>query len=168
MAKRKGDAKDTLLDELESIKGLLQNEDEIPVLNEVIDTLEPVPPHQQRQGSLLLNPAPIAAPPEPESVTAQTASDAPAAEAESIRRPPSTLGENPFLPAHIRARLKGNRHAVDSTPPPFPPEPTSRQQLIQDVIHSCLPDIERRLLARLDTLTEAQLRQLLEEDTLEP
>lgn len=86
MAERKGDTKDTLLDELESIKGLLQDEDDIPILSEIFEAIEPLPVGASRQPSLF-------------NTNTQTST-------QRLNRRPANItkasGENPFLPAHIR------------------------------------------------------------------
>lgn len=156
MAERKGDTKETLLDELESIKGLLLDEDDIPILSEVIESIEPLPDHQARQRSLFAS-SPVAgqrdAAPRPASITRAS-------------------GENPFLPQHIRERLHGNRPPplVDETPAPHSlgkvddaPAPVSRAALINEVVQASLPDIESRLRARLDAMTDEQLLNLMSE-----
>ncbi len=152
MAERKGDTKDTLLDELESIKGLLLDEDDIPILSEVIESIEPLPDDSPRQPSLFQSSPRSREPQRPASITRAS-------------------GENPFLPEHIRARLHGNR------PPPLvedlitqsPSQPRTeagmdasktRSALIDEVIQASLPDIEARLRARLTTLTQEQLQAL--------
>lgn len=159
MAERKGDTKETLLDELESIKGLLQDDDDIPILSEVIEAIEPVPQDRPRQTSLFQPPASTRAPaakPRPASITRAS-------------------GENPFLPEHIRARLHGNRPpplveelAANASAQPRTDTPAegqvSRAMLIDEVIQACLPDIEARLRARLDALTDEQLQALIADD----
>lgn len=145
MAERKGDTKDTLLNELESIKGLLQDEDDIPILSEVIESIEPLSDDSPRQPSLFQS--------------------SPSRSGEPKRRPASITrasGENPFLPEHIRARLHGNR------PPPLVEDlldsgtdaSTTRAALIDEVIQASLPDIEARLRARLYALSDEQLQDL--------
>lgn len=151
MAERKGDTKDTLLEELESIKGLLLEEDDIPVLSEIIEAIEPLPADTPRQPSLFNT-----------TNTGRTPS--------RTQRPASITkasGENPFLPAHIRARLQGNRPpplvdelTADPTPEPEPTELT-RDTLVQEIIDTCLPELEAKLRARLQALTDEQLLALL-------
>lgn len=159
MAERKGDTKDTLLDELESIKGLLQDEDDIPILSEVIEAIEPLPADSPRQPSLFQT---------SNSASTHSAKPRPA----SITR---ATGENPFLPEHIRARLHGNRppplvEELAANPPAQPrtepptDRPLSRAALIEEVVQASLPDIEARLRARLSSLTEEQLQTLIADD----
>lgn len=127
--------KTAMLTELESIKGLLQEEDDIPILQEVIDA-DPAANLSQRS----LGAAPAAraiteqqqdffAPPSSgdnsadllaslndlEAKTAVITAGKAHAEAAKPARPSlaKATGENPFLPEHIRARLHGNN------PPPL-------------------------------------------------
>lgn len=165
MAERKGDTKDTLLNELESIKGLLQDEDDIPILSEVIESIEPLPDDGPRQPSLFqTSPRP----------------------GEPKRRPASITrasGENPFLPEHIRARLHGNRppplvedllnessslSRTDSRTDSGADAVTSRSALIDEVIQASLPDIEARLRARLYALSDEQLQELASAEPTDP
>lgn len=181
MAERKGDTKSTLLDELESIKGLLVEEkeafkeafkerdasenwpladDDIPILREVIEAIEPADPDRPSQPSLF------------------TDSSTPA----QRRRPPQPTraeGENPFLPAHIRARLQGNQpppllneseprsdhaHARIAEPQPaYGPQPQvpTRTELVEAVIAELRPELEARLRARLEPLSQDVLLELL-------
>lgn len=104
-----------------------------------------------------------------------------------IQRPPlaRASGENPFLPQHIRARLHGNN------PPPLfdfspgknlpgsksanetktghsefktesKPDNTLRQHVIQEVIASVMPQLEKELRRRLEELSEQELEQMHE------
>lgn len=170
MAERNGDTKDTLLEELESIKGLLDDEDAIPVLREVIESIEPLEDSEPRQPSLF-----------------RSADSGPAARKRSsgVTR---ASGENPFLPAHIRARLHGNRPpphwehppaegdpvtprpavtespaATDNAvPPPTTHALISRQRLIDQVVKESLPELEAKLRHRLHEATDEQLRHWLD------
>lgn len=152
MNEPKGETKDTLLDELESIRGLLDDEDEIPVLNEVIESIEPVTGEAERR------PPPLS----PDSPRRAGAGRRPA----PARR---ASGENPFLPAHIRARLHGNRPpAAMSAPAPEPTRkqegtesPPDREALLDEVVDACLPEVRNRLRQRLEALSPEQLRALL-------
>lgn len=94
-----------------------------------------------------------------------------------------STGQNPFLPEHIRARLHGN-----NPPPTFTLENTYKnkkttpftrssnsythssstkkinshqQQLIDEVINSLLPEIERELRGRLEAMSKTALEELL-------
>lgn len=170
-------AKEALLDELESIKGLLQDEldqkaltqaseadewaqyapedgeEEIPVLREVIESIEPVTPGAPRQPSLFTEEGrpPQSRPP----------------------RPTRATGENPFLPAHIRARLQGSQPALDAfkTPPDnvehkaadhkaglSPNE--ARSALIDAIVRESLPELEAKLRERLAAYSEEALQRL--------
>lgn len=72
--------------------------------------------------------------------------------------------ENPFLPKHIRDRLQGNR----STPPPAttvpPAQPvaassnskSSEEQLVDELVKTYLPKIERELRERLRNMLQRQ------------
>lgn len=202
--------KSEMLLELESIKGLLHEEDEIPILQEVID--------QPRAANTQNN--------VPESVSsitetaAQTARriyieqqdffNAPKDSAKQLldtiadledittsntktinntsqqTRPNliKTTGENLFLPEHIRSRLHGNN------PPPLfemqtarkiartsrpttqlgntqHPQLTSKQsfssqqELIDDLMDSLLPEIEKELRNRLEKMSKESLAKLL-------
>lgn len=83
-------------------------------------------------------------------------------------------GENPFLPQHIRARLHGNNPPPlfssnrDKGPAPTVNKPVgealSRQQLIREVVAAVLPEVEQELRQRLQTLTDEQLEELLNDD----
>ncbi|WP_347332611.1 hypothetical protein [Marinimicrobium locisalis] len=172
MAERNGDTKDTLLEELESIKGLLDDEDAIPVLREVIESIEPLEADEPRQPSLF-----------------RSADTRPASRKGSggVTR---ASGENPFLPAHIRARLHGNRPppswgqpvvegaeeaaiqptaatkgpapAENSAPPSTPQALITRQRLIDQVVQESLPEMEAKLRRRLHEASDEQLRHWLD------
>lgn len=165
----RGDTKDTLLEELESIKGLLlEPEDDIPVLHEVIESIEPLEQGAPRQSSLFTTNIPAG----------RTAAPHP-------RRPAPTKasGENPFLPAHIRARLHGNRpppgfesddaSAPSKSAPAMAPDTeesssasaptyTSREQLVNELITDLQPMLEAQLRDKLNALSQEQLRQLMD------
>lgn len=79
-------------------------------------------------------------------------------------------GENPFLPAHIRKRLHGNK------PPPLfePVTPASaskaspsatRAQLVEEVVNSLLPQVRRKLRDALLEMDAEQLRELLNDES---
>lgn len=164
------DTKDTLLEELESIKGLLlEPDDDIPVLHEVIESIEPLEQGAPRQSSLFTTNIPAGR------------------TAPSPRRPAPTKasGENPFLPAHIRARLHGNRPppgfdsesapARDTAPvsdkAPVPDKTKSptrsatdinREQLVDELLSELQPLLEAQLRDKLNALSQEQLRQLMD------
>jgi hypothetical protein len=171
-----------MLQELESIKGLLLEEEDIPLLqSEMYDNIQPAtpgagiqPPHpvlpgqgslfddsQANKTSSIKNIPPITIPPS-KPITNTTID----------RTPSKPSGENPFLPQHIRERLHGN-----NPPPLFEYEAaqkiatatklspyrtnTSRQQLIEDVINGLIPQIETELRHRLFAMSTEDLEQLL-------
>lgn len=159
------DTKDTLLEELESIKGLLlEPEDDIPVLHEVIESIEPLEQGAPRQSALFTT-----------NIPAGRTAPGP-------RRPAPTKasGENPFLPAHIRARLHGNRPppgfdsdssvpARDTAPAPDKTESpnrsaadVSREQLVNELLSELQPLLEAQLRDKLNGLSREQLRQLMD------
>lgn len=241
---QKGKNRAAILQELESIKGLLVDEEDIPVLQEVIDTTEAqlengetldeedLQELQRAYRDLLqahedteAGEAPAVPTPELESPFSDTAArtevqtslfdtdfsqpedladspsedspqEAPEPEPQagkpassenrgsSFRRSGVTkaTGENPFLPAHIRARLHGNRPPPLFEPLPFQPisskaaskealkgsEPgqkLKRAQLTDELVAEFLPQIEVALRTRLKAMTEEQLQQLASEDT---
>ncbi len=236
---QKGKNRAAILQELESIKGLLVDEEEIPVLQEVIDTAEAqlesgesvdeedLQELQQAYRDLLQAQdntgseeeiAPDTPTVEPtanetavkaELQTSLFATDfseledqtsapsdefaveakAPESEADkpldldrrgsSARRPGVTkaTGENPFLPAHIRARLHGNRPPPLFEPHMPPPAPTveaskssepgdrvNRALLTDELVAEFLPQIEAALRDRLQAMTEEQILQLSSRD----
>jgi hypothetical protein len=172
-----------ILQELESIKGLLlEEEEDIPLLHsEMYDNIQPAtpgagiqPPHPALpgQGSLFedsqanktsssKNIPPISIP--PSKTVTNTNID---------RTPSKPSGENPFLPQHIRERLHGNnppplfeyeaaqKIATATKQTPYKTN-TSRQQLIEDVINSLIPQIETELRHRLFAMSPEDLEQLL-------
>lgn len=170
----RGDTKDTLLEELESIKGLLlEPEDDIPVLHEVIESIEPLEQGAPRQSSLFTTNIPAGR------------------TAPHPRRPAPTKasGENPFLPAHIRARLHGNRpppgfdsesssapaHDAAPTPDKTPvPDKTeslnrsaadiNREQLVNELLSELQPLLEAQLRDKLNSLSREQLHQLMDQE----
>ncbi len=236
---QKGKNRAAILQELESIKGLLVDEEDIPVLQEVIDSAEAhldegeslddeeLQELQQAYRDLLQaqeelvdeteaaseTPAPTAdetpvrtevqtslfdddvsqpedepdasfgAPSTEASASKPEATKAPSNESRSAtsRRPGVTkaTGENPFLPAHIRARLHGNRPPPlfePLTPMPTPTNQASKvsapadrvsRALVTDaLVNEFLPQIEAALRHRLKAMTDEQLRQLSSENTL--
>ena len=223
--------KTVILRELESIKGLL-DDDDIPLLQEVIDSaeeeadsqetldgedlaelqqayrdllqargLEPEWPIENEEPPMLHeieaepvdNPAPEngqttpihATPIEEPWQEVQTSlfdlDNEPSESAHGTTRRNSITkasGENPFLPAHIRERLHGNR------PPPLfePVAPTGksntaskttesvapypdRMQLIEEVVNSLLPQVRIKLRDALLEMDAEQLSQFLSDDS---
>jgi len=169
MAEHDPDPKNELLSELESIKGLLNEQDtesmpdvdQIPVLREVIESIEPVPDDRPHQPPLF-----------PETNTKPQRSS----------RPVQAKGENPFLPPHIRARLQGNQPSPHWAEPteqaeetatrapagagkksdnrPAPQSSTARSELIEALVEELRPLLEARLKARLEAMTDEQLADL--------
>lgn len=164
MAEHDPDPKNALLDELESIKGLLDEQDpeplpdldQIPVLREVIESIEPLPENRPHQPPLF-----------PETGAKPRRS-----------QPVQAKGENPFLPPHIRARLQGNQPAPhwsgatgqaeadtgarseageETGDPKAGPSATTRAELIEALLDEFRPLLEARLKARLEAMTEEQL-----------
>lgn len=141
-----------LLDELESIQGLLDH-DEIPLLQEVIEQIEQRGEQTSAVGQreenyeLDLGDAP--------THTGTTA--------KPVATPAAARGENPFLPQHIRSRLRGNR-AGDFASEANSLKYTERQQLIDDVINDLLPQVKATLRTKLSALTDQELGALKSQD----
>lgn len=203
-----------ILQELESIKGLLLEEDDIPILqdmegeDEILhEEFHPEPPvlntrHESvlpGQGSLFDEPKSALAKiadqlntsaslstdsgTHPSAVTQQDKKPGFAAHlggthtsSHSDHRPlAKASGENPFLPQHIRERLHGN-----NPPPLFEYETAKkiinsskniahktnkpRQYLVEEVMLSMMPQIERELRHRLFAMSVEDLEKLLNED----
>lgn len=173
-----------ILQELESIKGLLLEEDDIPILQEA----EAIPTEVNTQQHPLLK--------KQTAIPAQLEPTLPGQgslfEGETKRQgftqhlntPPhhqalrplvKGTGENPFLPQHIRERLHGN-----NPPPLFEYETAKkiinatkniaqkinkpRQVLIDDVINSLMPQIESELRHRMFAMSVEDLEKLLNQD----
>ena len=124
----KSKRKAAMLLELESIKGLLRDEDDIPILQEVPDHYVPEPEQNQNPGAAkargeqrdFFNSASMqdSAAKLLDSLSdfEKTTSNLTANKTFSpAKQPPlaKANGENPFLPEHIRSRLHGNN------PPPL-------------------------------------------------
>ena len=165
-----------MLQELESLKGLLLEEEDITILQLEDDEIDQPTTHPSvlpGQGSLFDEPVrpsssttknipPINVPPT-RTTTASTSVN---------RAPVKPSGENPFLPQHIRQRLHGN-----NPPPLFEYEAikkittatkqlqgktgSPRQQLIEEVITGMMPQIETELRHRLFAMSTEELEQLL-------
>jgi hypothetical protein len=182
MVNNKVKTKAEMLLELESIKGLLLEEDDIPLLQESIfqdsvfqdsflqenipQEVEPAPIEQQD----FFNP-PIA-----ENTISTAARTAPI----------KATGENPFLPAHIRTRLHGNNppplfeietaKKISSVSRPttllgntqhysYTAKPSTHQQeLIDEVVEAMLPKITHELRERLEGMSKEMLKILLAEN----
>lgn len=170
-----------ILQELESIKGLLLEEDDIPILHTIDETHPPetideiYPPATDEAAPYVptSNPAVISTLPTDPTLldTTQTG----IAQTDTARPVTKANGENPFLPQHIRERLRGNN------PPPLFEYVTAkkiisatkniankinkpRQTLVDEVIHSVMPQIETELRQRLFAMSLEDLEKLLNDD----
>ncbi len=169
-----------ILQELESIKGLLLEEDDIPILQAIDHSFNeevsaPLTKHSHNPSVLpgqtsLFGDEPGIAQPQPalqvKPLPGHLHTPRPLAKAS---------GENPFLPQHIRERLHGN-----NPPPLFEYETAKkilnstknishkinkpRQALVDEVLDSLMPQIERELRHRLFALSVEDLEKLLNED----
>ncbi|WP_323815485.1 hypothetical protein [Cellvibrio sp. NN19] len=208
-----------ILQELESIKGLLLEEDHIPILQDMESRLDaqlerfsdaqtdddhiepPVLTNRHEsvlpgQGSLFdessspiakivdqLNikpvaPAAAAAPntPNPYRVPTQPQSQPQPQPLTTENRPlAKASGENPFLPQHIRERLHGNnppplfeyetaKKIINSTKNIAHKTNKPRQYLVEEVMLSIMPQLERELRQRLFAMSVEDLEKLLNED----
>lgn len=193
-----------ILRELESIKGLLIEEDDIPILqdmegeDEILDDeFHPEPPVLiNRLGSLTSSQASLFD--EAESANTRVAGaidkSKPASTQEPIKAaltsPPGTSltgapsdnrplakasGDNPFLPQHIRERLHGNnppplfeyetaKKIINSTKNIVRKTNKPRQYLVEEVMLSMMPQIERELRHRLFSMSVEDLEKLLTDD----
>lgn len=198
-----------ILQELESIKGLLLEEDDIPILqdmegeDEILDEeFHPEPPvlinrHESvlpGQGSLFDDPkSAIAKIAEQLDITTKS-HEPPSSQQDNKKhgfashlgtthssthtdhRPlAKASGENPFLPQHIRERLHGNnppplfeyetaKKIISSTKNIAHKTNKPRQYLVEEVMLSMMPQIERELRHRLFTMSVEDLEKLLNED----
>lgn len=87
-----------------------------------------------------------------QQVTGSEASSARALASHMLKKP---LGENPFLPEHIRNRLKGATVAKPQTPPAAEPQVSQadpREALVDELVDEFLPKIEQQLRLRLAEL----------------
>jgi hypothetical protein len=226
----KSKTKAVILRELESIKGLLLDDDDIPLLQEVIDhaeeetgtqaTLdgddlaelqqayrdllqaremdEEIPTLEEEEPPSLPDieeqlPSPQTQPKREDTANEKASRkevqtslfdmDSPLADKATAQEPAQkrnsvtkASGENPFLPAHIRERLHGNRPpplfepappALKTKPAPetsSPPTRTpDRAHLVEEVVASILPEVEAKLRRKLLEMDADQLRQMLEE-----
>jgi hypothetical protein len=164
--------KGEILSELESIKGLLLEEDDIPILQEV--------DHHHHPEGLKNTPRDLPKKPAQAGGTQTSIFD----EIEDIpvitdlatgdshnhnHAMPKAAGENPFLPQHIRERLHGNN------PPPLfdfdlsqkttttlksKTHIDNRHDLVNDLVKRYLPQIEQELRLKLLAMTEEELKKL--------
>ena len=179
-----------MLQELESIKALLLEEDNIPLLqsnerHEVIPTLNPdddiptlqaahefIPTLNSDEDIPLLN----------DTLNYSSPSSRKLSQADFFTPPhreplAKGSGDNPFLPQHIRARLHGN-----NPPPLFETEAAqriaqlnqpirstqatkyltqSRAELINELIEKILPELHHELTVKLEKMTIEELEFLL-------
>lgn len=230
MGENKAKTKSAMLSELESIKGLLLEDDDIPILQEVIDhhaddrttdfhqdqdtdfdedlhfdEPEPTPAarmlneqgnktsarvivEQQQDFFSSIQDADTAEElldslDDLEAKTSRITAQKSQADLLKSNRPQlaKPLGENPFLPQHIRERLHGNN------PPPLFASETARkiatssrpitqlgstqsrlssrtgnpqQELIDSIVTKVMPEIEKELRQRLESMTRNMLDEL--------
>lgn len=176
-----------ILQELESIKGLLLEQDDIPILHDMESEDELLDEEFQPELPLLTNRHESVLPGQGQLFNEQASAaakithkfnNAPLAQAASSHSFPDNRplakasGENPFLPQHIRERLHGN-----NPPPLFEYETAKkilgatknvafktnkpRQYLVEEVMLSMMPQIERELRQRLITMSVDELEKLL-------
>ncbi len=197
-----------ILQELESIKGLLLEEDDIPILQDMEGEDELLNLEFHAEPPVLINrhesvlPGQTSLFDEPKSAVAKIAkqldtakspdphswqqehkktsaashsSITPSGSHTDHRTLAKASGENPFLPQHIRERLHGN-----NPPPLFEYETAKkilnstkniahktnkpRQYLVEEVMLSMMPQIERELRNRLFAMSVEDLETLLNED----
>jgi len=231
MGENKAKTKSAMLSELESIKGLLLEDDDIPILQEVIDQqaqVESADTHEEQSADfdedLHFDEPPLNQPASPAKSIADLANksaarviveqqqdffssihDADTAEelldsldhleektsritaqkSDNLKshRPQlaKPLGENPFLPQHIRERLHGNNPPplfasetarkiattsrpvtqLGSTQSRFSSRPTNPQQeLIDSIVAKVMPEIEKELRQRLESMSRSMLDEL--------
>lgn len=205
-----------ILQELESIKGLLLEEDDIPILQDMEDEDEILDEHLDEeyhleppllvtrhesvlpgQGSLFeepksavakiagqlnthkTNPSHSALPHStiPEQKKPGFAAQLNNAQTNTTDHRPLTKasGENPFLPQHIRERLHGNnppplfeyetaKKILSSTKNIVQKPNKPRQYLVEEVMLSMMPQIERELRHRLFAMSVEDLEKLLNDE----
>lgn len=80
---------------------------------------------------------------------------------------PPAMGENPFLPQHIRERLQGRNQglAAQGNQPARLSEQTTREVLIERVLNSLRMEIEQRLYRELNLLDTPALQQLTDTES---
>jgi len=198
-----------ILQELESIKGLLLEEDDIPILQEMEGEDEILDEEFHSEPPVLINRHASVLPgqgslfDEPKSTLTKIAEqlDTPTKPHEATsslqdhkkhgfashlgttqsgmhtdHRPlAKASGENPFLPQHIRERLHGNnppplfeyetaKKIISSTKNIAHKTNKPRQYLVEEVMLSMMPQIERELRHRLFAMSVEDLEKLLNED----
>ncbi len=199
-----------ILQELESIKGLLLEEDDIPILQDaeiiaeplinpaISEIQQPASPYTTHesvlpgQGSLFEEAAHAShAHSSHNQKTDQQATthstdlehkkhgfashlNSPA-HSHATRPQVKATGENPFLPQHIRERLHGNnppplfeyeaaKKIINATKTTASKNGKPRQQLVDDVLRSLMPQVERELRHRLFAMSVDDLEKLLNEE----
>lgn len=199
-----------ILQELESIKGLLLEEDDIPILQDAeliieetahpatLATIQQTSPYTTHesvlpgQGSLFDEAAHASHTHINHSQTQDPLATADSADpnvkkqgfashiqtsahSQTARTPVKATGENPFLPQHIRERLHGNnppplfeyeaaKKIISATKTITPKTGKPRQQLVDDVLKSLMPQVERELRHRLFAMSVDDLEKLLNEE----
>lgn len=204
-----------ILQELESIKGLLLEEDDIPILQDAeliieetahpatLATIQQTSPYTTHesvlpgQGSLFdeaahashthINPSHINHSQTQDPLATADSADPnvkkqgfashiqTSAHSQTARTPVKATGENPFLPQHIRERLHGNnppplfeyeaaKKIISATKTITPKTGKPRQQLVDDVLKSLMPQVERELRHRLFAMSVDDLEKLLNEE----
>ncbi len=163
--------KGEILSELESIKGLLLEEDDIPILQEI-------DPHHHPELQKEINNEPFKKPSQlggtqtsifDEIDDIPIITDVAVLDSTSHHTMPKAVGENPFLLQHIRERLHGNN------PPPIfdidltqkmnnhlksKPHTENRHDLVNELVKRYLPQIEQELRLKLLAMTEDELKKL--------
>ncbi len=165
--------KGEILSELESIKDLLIEEDDIPILQEVhlVDHKIADQASVTDHASVTNQASPAKTPGGTQTSIFDELDEIPVitditSDTLQQRSIPKAMGENPFLPQHIRARLHGN-----NPPPVFDLSAATsttkstgkietRQDLINELVKKFLPQIEQELRLKLLTMTEDELRKL--------
>ncbi|MDF3013050.1 MAG: hypothetical protein K0Q78_1254 [Cellvibrio sp.] len=192
-----------ILQELESIKGLLLEEDDIPILQDMEDEDEILDDELHSEPPVLITRHESVLPgqgslfDEPKSAAAKIAQqlNASTSAAQELKRTgfaasqnntsinpfadnrplAKASGENPFLPQHIRERLHGNnppplfeyetaKKIISSTKNIAHKTNKPRQYLVEEVMLSMMPQIERELRHRLFSMSVEDLEKLLNEE----
>jgi hypothetical protein len=171
-----------MLQELETLKGLLLEDEDIPLLlPEEHEDIQPASPGRGISSHPSVLPGQASLFDEPLTTKPASGNSIPPINVpptKTTTNPPvnrtfaKASGENPFLPQHIRQRLHGNNppplfeyeavKKITSATKPFHSRAGSpRQQLIEDVIEGLMPQIETELRHRLFAMSTDELEQLL-------
>jgi len=169
--------KGEILLELESIKGLLIEEDDIPILQEVdehdSDSIDSLTFQSVTFQSLTGEPQaslPGGTQTSIFDVLTEDIPDLSNSRVSNNQRPiPKATGENPFLPQHIRDRLQGNNPTPifdfdmnlkmnNTTSHKYHTE--NRHDLVNELVKRHLPQIEQELRLKLLAMTEEELKKL--------